>query len=58
MAEEQAMPRRMTVSELERLLTFDAQPPIEILPDGTIIRREGEPLREPLTKRQDLGGDY
>ena len=47
-----------TLDEMEQLLNQDwEEPPIQILPDGTVIRVDGKRAK-PLTQGTPLGGDY
>lgn len=50
---------RVSLEELEDMLKYDEDVPIEILPSGEIVRT-GDTDREhkPLTYRENLGGEY
>ena len=61
---EQKNPKRMSIAELEKLLSRDDEVMLEILPNGEIrefsedekakVRSE----RKPLTMKENLGGEY
>lgn len=50
---------RMSIAELERILSRDDEVMLEILPNGE-IRLAGETtnIAKPLTMRENLGGEY
>ena len=55
------MADKHTIEQLEAMLEgHDENQPIEILPNGEVVEREGWKDREVeiLTKRRDLGGTY
>ena len=48
-----------TIEQLEKMLDSDEEPPIQILPDGTVVIRAREAREQkPLTFRENLGGEY
>jgi hypothetical protein len=58
-----AMDKKPTIQELERLLNSEEDTPVQILPNGE-IRGAGQTSaadlggKKPLTMKEDLGGEY
>lgn len=57
-----ALPKRMTVEQIEQLLQQDENMPITILPNGEVRAATEQERRDrpkhPLTFRENLGGEY
>jgi hypothetical protein len=49
---------RMSISEMERLMQTEGEDCIEILPDGSVRRKEGQEERKPLMFREQIVSDY
>jgi hypothetical protein len=55
------MNRKLTIDELEKLLSRDDEQAIQILPNGEIVAsepNESGDTPKPLTLRENLGGEY
>ena len=48
---------KSTIKDIEALIDNESAP-IEILPNGDIRRRKGEPTPKPITINKPLGGEY
>lgn len=52
------MSERPSINDLEASIMRDDGVSIEILPDGTIVQREGDPVKAPLTFREYIPSNY
>lgn len=53
--------KKPTISELESILDYEEDVPLEILPNGEIRFRGGAVkagIKKPITMREGLGGEY
>ncbi len=58
-AEDRMMPKVGTLDDLEKILQREDDVAIEILPNGQIRTKPGEPnAAKVLTMRENLGGEY